>query len=282
MARIRTIKPEFPQSESMGNISRDARLLFIQLWTICDDSGRARASSRMLASLLFPYDNDAPGLIDGWMIELEREGCLVRYEANNTKYLQVCKWLNHQKIDKPSASKIPPFDESSRTFDESSRTFSVGSKDLDLGSKDLKQYSVVNTLNDSLTCATLPTEEVSFPPTTDAGRACVVMRQLGITHCNPGHPTLLNLIASGTTVDEIQYAAIETVRRGKGFSYALGMLKKQREDAAKIPPPSSEQPRKIKSRLEQQRETLNALTTNQPLQPSTPRIVGASSTRLDE
>lgn len=25
MARIRTIKPEFPQSESMGNVSRDAR-----------------------------------------------------------------------------------------------------------------------------------------------------------------------------------------------------------------------------------------------------------------
>jgi hypothetical protein len=59
MARIRTIKPEFPQSESMGRISRDARLLFVQLWCICDDHGRTRAASRMLASLLFPYDDDA-------------------------------------------------------------------------------------------------------------------------------------------------------------------------------------------------------------------------------
>jgi len=114
MARIRTIKPEFPQSESMGMVSRDARLLFIQLWTLCDDSGRARAASRMLASLLFPYDDDAPGLISGWLAELEREGCIVRYSADGSQYLQVCNWLNHQKIDKPSASKIPAFDESSR------------------------------------------------------------------------------------------------------------------------------------------------------------------------
>ena len=114
MARIRTIKPEFPHSESMGRVSRDARLLFIQLWTLCDDSGRARGNSRMLASLLFPYDDDAPGAIDNWLEELDREGCIVRYQIDSASYVQVCNWLNHQKIDKPSASKIPEFDESSR------------------------------------------------------------------------------------------------------------------------------------------------------------------------
>jgi hypothetical protein len=114
MARIRTLKPEFPQSESMGRVSRDARLLFILTWTLCDDAGRTRAASRMLASLLYPYDDDAPKKIDGWLAELEREGCIVRYQAEGGTYLQVCNWLNHQKIDKPSASKIPAFDESSR------------------------------------------------------------------------------------------------------------------------------------------------------------------------
>jgi hypothetical protein len=114
MARIRTIKPEFPQSESMGRVTRDARLLFILLWTISDDSGRTRANSRMLASLLFPYDEDAGEAIDGWLTELEREGCIVRYEAASNRYLQICKWLNHQKIDRASDSKIPAFDEASR------------------------------------------------------------------------------------------------------------------------------------------------------------------------
>lgn len=108
MARIRSIKPEFPQSESMGRVSRDARLCFIQIWTIADDSGRLRGNSRMLSSLLFPYDEDAPGLINGWLEELEQEECIIRYQSGGNNYIQVCKWSTHQKIDKPSPSKIPP------------------------------------------------------------------------------------------------------------------------------------------------------------------------------
>lgn len=107
MARIRTIKPEFPQSESMGRVSRDARLCFIQLWTIADDAGRLRGNSRMLASLLYPYDDDAKDLMDGWLTELEVEGCIDRYQADGATYIQISAWAEHQKIDKPSQSKIP-------------------------------------------------------------------------------------------------------------------------------------------------------------------------------
>ncbi len=116
MARIRTIKPEFPQSESMGRVSRDARLCFVLLWTIADDSGRLRGNSRMLASLLFPYDDDAKKLIDKWLGELEREHCITRYQIDGDSYLQVDQWARHQKIDKPSASKIDPPREDSRDF----------------------------------------------------------------------------------------------------------------------------------------------------------------------
>ena len=115
MARIRTIKPEFPQSESMGRVSRDARLAFILLWTIADDSGRLRGNSRMLASLLFPYDEDAPKLIDRWLAELEKEGCIQKYQNGSDHYIQIINWTKHQKIDKPSPSKINPPLESSRT-----------------------------------------------------------------------------------------------------------------------------------------------------------------------
>lgn len=107
MARIRTIKPEFQLSQSMGNISRDARLTFIQLWPHCDDGGRIRANSRMLASLLFPYDDDAPGLMDTWLGELEREGCLVRYKVGAAEYIEVTNFLKHQKVDKPRPSNLP-------------------------------------------------------------------------------------------------------------------------------------------------------------------------------
>lgn len=114
MARIRTIKPEFPQSESMGRVSREARLCFILLWTIADDSGRLRGNSRMLASLLYPYDDDSKTMMPVWLSELESEGCIGCYKVESDSYVEILNWKKHQKIDKPSQSKIPPFDESSR------------------------------------------------------------------------------------------------------------------------------------------------------------------------
>ncbi|MCS3451942.1 hypothetical protein M2222_008281 [Bradyrhizobium elkanii] len=114
MARIRTIKPEFPQSESIGQLSRDARLLFLQLFTVVDDFGRARASSRMLASVLYPYDDDAKDLIDGWLDELEEKGHIRRYRVDGTLYLDIPNWLKHQKIDHPSKKGLPEFTEEAR------------------------------------------------------------------------------------------------------------------------------------------------------------------------
>lgn len=134
MARIRTIKPELPQSESMGRVSRDARLCFILLWTLADDEGRLRGNSRMLASLLFPYDDDAKDLIQGWLNELSKEGCIVAYTHESDSYVQIHKWLKHQKIDRPSPSKIPAPLIDSYSPREDSRILPVGSKDQ--GSKD--------------------------------------------------------------------------------------------------------------------------------------------------
>jgi hypothetical protein len=131
MARIRTIKPEFPQSESMGRVSRDARLCFIMLWTIADDSGRLRGNSRMLASLLFPYDDDAKKHIDAWLTELENECCVIRYTAGGDSYIQITGWASHQKIDKPSVSKLPaPPDDSEKTREDSAKVREVSSEDL--------------------------------------------------------------------------------------------------------------------------------------------------------
>jgi hypothetical protein len=128
MARIRTIKPEFPQSETIGALSRDARLLFVQLWTLADDAGRLRGASRMLASLLYPYDDDAPGLMPTWLAELEEKQCIRRYEVEGAQYIEIINWLKHQKIDRPSESRIPEFVEGSSKPREESRAL-----DADLG-----------------------------------------------------------------------------------------------------------------------------------------------------
>ena len=117
MARIRTIKPEFPQSETIGRLSRESRLLFILIWTVCDDAGRTRGIGRILSSLLYPFDEDAPALMETWLLELEKENCVLRYKVDGNTYIQVCNWLKHQKIDRPGESRIPAFDEVHRASD---------------------------------------------------------------------------------------------------------------------------------------------------------------------
>jgi hypothetical protein len=141
MGRIRSIKPELPQSETLGSVSREARLLFILLFTLVDDEGRTRASSRLLASLLYPFDEDARDLMEEWLTALEGIGAIERYRVDDTDYLEIIKWKQHQKVDKPSRSKFPPRNRddvvSLATFREASRDVVVGSgsgsgRDLDL------------------------------------------------------------------------------------------------------------------------------------------------------
>ena len=132
MGRIRTIKPEFPQSESVGRLSRDARLLFIQLWTLVDDEGRSRAATRMLAGQLYPYDDDAPLLIDGWLAELEREGCALRYTCDGSNYIEIQNWAKHQKVDHKSASRLPAPPQHLASPREDARALAPD-LDLDLG-----------------------------------------------------------------------------------------------------------------------------------------------------
>lgn len=142
MARIRTIKPEFPQSESMGRVSRDARLFFILLWTLADDHGRTRAHSRMLASLLFPYDDDAGRLLPKWIDELEKEGCIRLYEVSGSRYLEIIGWSKHQKIDKPSKPQFPAPPDSTRedSRDSLERSSEEGTKE---GTKEGKKTTAL-------------------------------------------------------------------------------------------------------------------------------------------
>ena len=134
--RIRSIKPEFWESESLGRVSREARLLFIGLFSCCDDVGRARASSRLLASRIFPYDDDAFKRLPGWIAELEKQGCIRIYVVDGESYLDLPKWANHQKIDKPSISKLPSFDdvrEGSRGFENNSLGTGNGNREEEQG-----------------------------------------------------------------------------------------------------------------------------------------------------
>ena len=113
MARIRTIKPEFFTSLDVANLSRDARLLFVGLWTHADDGGRGLNEPRLIKAALFPLDDDiTPGDVVGLMVELREQGVLILYaDADNNRLFQVKAWTAHQRIDKPRPSKyVAPTD----------------------------------------------------------------------------------------------------------------------------------------------------------------------------
>ncbi len=214
VARIRTIKPEFPHSESMGRVSRDARLCFVLLWTIADDSGRLRGSSRMLASLLFPYDDDAPNLIGSWLSDLEREGCIKRYEVEGSTYIEIAKWLSHQKIDKPSQSRFPAFDESSRIL---ANLRECSSEDLGPGPR----TGIKEGTKD---------QEGTGVRASPAGAVCLALKRAGISKVNPGHPRLLSLLSAGAEVSEFVGFAQRALESASGdpFPYILAAVEKER------------------------------------------------------
>jgi len=69
-----------------------------------------------------------------------------------------------------------------------------------------------------------------------AGEVCKRVIQLGIppNTCNPGHPDLAALLSAGAGMDEFESAARVCMEKGKGFPYLLGIVKGQREQAAKL------------------------------------------------
>jgi hypothetical protein len=106
MARIRTIKPEFFSDEKLVEVSFGARLLFEGLWVFGDDEGRLPYSPRRIKMQIFPGDNVD---VDALLAELLRVGVVVRYMASDgAEYMQVKNFGKHQRINKPTPSRIPP------------------------------------------------------------------------------------------------------------------------------------------------------------------------------
>lgn len=95
---------------------------------------------------------------------------------------------------------------------------------------------------------------------TAAGRVCGLMRKSGLEDANPGHPTLLKLLAAGTTDEEFKHAASESVSRGKGFAYAIGMLTKQRDAAAALSLQAGPMPARETPWAREARECVHAMT----------------------
>ena len=104
--RIRTVKPEFWQSEDLSQVSDKAKLLAIGLLNMADDEGYLKAHPAIIKSQLFPFNTGSLN-IQGILTELSN----VRYidvltGDDGKQYVHIVNFLKHQKVNRPSPSKI--------------------------------------------------------------------------------------------------------------------------------------------------------------------------------
>lgn len=106
--RIRTIKPDLWDSEKIGKTSLLARLSFVGLISIADDEGRGRADPIWLGGRLHGYDPKARAGLPAALEEIASTRTVGFYEANGGRYYQIKNWPEHQRIDRPTPSVLPP------------------------------------------------------------------------------------------------------------------------------------------------------------------------------
>lgn len=109
MARIRTIKPEFWESEKVARLPALDALTFMGLISLADDEGIGRAEVRGVFGRCHAM---RPGVsfrvLRGVFKRLERVGLVTFYDGPNAcSYYWIHGFSEHQKIDRPSPSKFP-------------------------------------------------------------------------------------------------------------------------------------------------------------------------------
>lgn len=108
MARIRTVKPSFFTSLTVSELTPEQRLTFIGLWTHVDDEGRCVDDARLVKAVVWPLDDLTADDVEEHLDAIARRGLIHRYKVGGRGYLHVTGWLEHQRINRPSESGLPP------------------------------------------------------------------------------------------------------------------------------------------------------------------------------
>lgn len=110
MPRIRTIKPEFFTSPTVAELSLRSRLTFIGLWTYVDDAGRGYDEARLVKAAVWPLDDEVTHEhVADDLDELAGTGVIERWHdaATGRSLLRVRSFAEHQRVNKPTPSKLP-------------------------------------------------------------------------------------------------------------------------------------------------------------------------------
>jgi hypothetical protein len=116
MPRIRTLKPESLQHRKVGRLTDRQFRLWVGMITQADDEGRLVADAGQLRLLFFGYHPRVTETdVEQAMLALGAVGLIRLYTVAGVQYADLPSWHDHQVIDRPKPSKLPPYDESSST-----------------------------------------------------------------------------------------------------------------------------------------------------------------------
>lgn len=103
MARIRTIKPEFWDSEDVGALSPLGRLIFIWLMSHADDEGRLKASPAHVAR----KNGITLKTVHRQLTMMAGRGMVACYrDSAGADLMAVLNFRKHQRVDKPQPSQL--------------------------------------------------------------------------------------------------------------------------------------------------------------------------------
>jgi hypothetical protein len=102
MPRARNIKHELFRNEDLAELSFQARLLFIGLWTLADCKGRMEYRPRRINAEIFPYDQVD---IEQELISLDKSGFISIYSVKEKQYIEVVNFEKHQNPHKNERAK---------------------------------------------------------------------------------------------------------------------------------------------------------------------------------
>lgn len=107
MARIRYIKPTFPEDEKLAPaVSRDARLFYILSWCWMDKQGLLEHAPRVLKRNIFPYDDDiTTATIESMIDELKDVKRFFSLEWQGVRLLYCPTMRRHQKFHRGEGFK---------------------------------------------------------------------------------------------------------------------------------------------------------------------------------
>jgi hypothetical protein len=115
VARIRSVKPELRTSEVVAAWPMATRYLYVLLLGYVDDRGRGLDLPKEIAGSCFPHDsNIAPATVDRWLnlmstpTKEHKPAPVCRYEVAGRRYLHYVNWAEHQRINRPTPSRLPP------------------------------------------------------------------------------------------------------------------------------------------------------------------------------